>query len=128
MAEHIFIGKYSFAASAQMEKEQAWLDLQIHDHQSHQDGLLLATCSTSEQCRTRPCTNSDPSTDRHRKKAAAELFKNNDLPFSDRKVPDALTALGYNQGSLALGNYGAYWRAHTATALFRGAARHQANQ
>ncbi|KAK2987910.1 hypothetical protein RJ640_003177 [Escallonia rubra] len=43
-------------------------------------------------------------------KAAAELFKNHDLPFSDRKVPDALTALGYNQGSLALGNYGEYWR------------------
>ncbi|KAA8516659.1 hypothetical protein F0562_016835 [Nyssa sinensis] len=43
-------------------------------------------------------------------KTAAQLFKNHDLPFSDRKVPDAVTALGYNQGSLAFGNYGAYWR------------------
>ncbi|KAK6942680.1 Cytochrome P450 [Dillenia turbinata] len=43
-------------------------------------------------------------------KAAAELFKNHDLPFADRKCPGALTAHGYNQGSLAVGNYGAYWR------------------
>ncbi|CAK9165543.1 unnamed protein product, partial [Ilex paraguariensis] len=43
-------------------------------------------------------------------KAAAELFKKHDLPFADRKVPDALTALCYNQGSLAFGNYGPNWR------------------
>lgn len=43
-------------------------------------------------------------------KAAADLFKNHDLAFSDRKVPDALTAWNYNQGSLAVGNYGPYWR------------------
>lgn len=43
-------------------------------------------------------------------KAAAELFKNYDQVFCDRKVTDALTSLGYNQGSLAVGNYGVYWR------------------
>ncbi|KAA8516658.1 hypothetical protein F0562_016836 [Nyssa sinensis] len=43
-------------------------------------------------------------------KAAAQLFKNQDSIFSDRKVPDAVTALGYSQGSLVFGNYGAYWR------------------
>lgn len=43
-------------------------------------------------------------------KAAEEFFKKHDLPFSDRKIPDALTALSYYQGSLAFGNYGAYWR------------------
>ncbi|CBI30232.3 unnamed protein product, partial [Vitis vinifera] len=43
-------------------------------------------------------------------KVAAELFKNHDLPFSDRKVPCALTALNYNQGSMAMSNYGTYWR------------------
>ncbi|KAK9290073.1 hypothetical protein L1049_008237 [Liquidambar formosana] len=43
-------------------------------------------------------------------KAAAELFKNHDLAFSDRKCPDALTALNYYQGSMAIGRYGAYWR------------------
>ncbi|XAR69695.1 hypothetical protein NMG60_11001392 [Bertholletia excelsa] len=42
--------------------------------------------------------------------AAAEFFKNHDLTFSDRKVPDALTALDYNKGSLAIGKYGTYWR------------------
>ncbi|CAH2056683.1 unnamed protein product [Thlaspi arvense] len=36
--------------------------------------------------------------------AAAEFFKNHDLTFSDRKVPDSLTALDYNKGSLAIGN------------------------
>ncbi|GFY82699.1 cytochrome P450, family 76, subfamily C, polypeptide 6 [Actinidia rufa] len=43
-------------------------------------------------------------------KAAAELFKNHDLPFSDRKVPVSFTALDYNQGALSLNNYGPYWR------------------
>ncbi|KAI7980150.1 Iridoid oxidase [Camellia lanceoleosa] len=43
-------------------------------------------------------------------KAAAELFKNYDQVFCDRKVTDALTSLGYNQGSLVVGNYGVYWR------------------
>ncbi|WOG96461.1 hypothetical protein DCAR_0415796 [Daucus carota subsp. sativus] len=43
-------------------------------------------------------------------KAAAELFKNHDAAFSDRQVPDALTACKYNQGSLAMGTYGPYWR------------------
>ncbi|KAJ6407561.1 hypothetical protein OIU84_010949 [Salix udensis] len=35
--------------------------------------------------------------------AAAELFKNHDLAFSDRKVPLVLTAHNYNQGSMAIG-------------------------
>lgn len=43
-------------------------------------------------------------------KAAAELFKNHDLPFSDRNVPFTLTAHNYDQGSMALGKYGPYWR------------------
>ncbi|CAK9138398.1 unnamed protein product [Ilex paraguariensis] len=43
-------------------------------------------------------------------KAASELFKNHDLHFSDRMVPDAVTALDYHKGSLAFGNYGTYWR------------------
>ncbi|KAH7854493.1 hypothetical protein Vadar_014436 [Vaccinium darrowii] len=43
-------------------------------------------------------------------KAAAELFKNHDSTFCDRKCPDALTSWSYNQGSLAMGNYGTYWR------------------
>ncbi|KAK6140101.1 hypothetical protein DH2020_026099 [Rehmannia glutinosa] len=42
--------------------------------------------------------------------AASELFKKCDLPFSDRKLPDSLTALGYNKGSLAIGAYSDYWR------------------
>ncbi|PSS34908.1 Cytochrome P450 76A2 like [Actinidia chinensis var. chinensis] len=43
-------------------------------------------------------------------KAAEELFKNHDPTFCDRKCPDALTSWSYNQGSLAIGNYGQYWR------------------
>ncbi|KAK6140017.1 hypothetical protein DH2020_026233 [Rehmannia glutinosa] len=43
-------------------------------------------------------------------KAASELFKKCDLPFADRKVPDSLTALGYNRGSVAFGAYSGYWR------------------
>ncbi|GFP94438.1 cytochrome p450 76a2 [Phtheirospermum japonicum] len=42
--------------------------------------------------------------------AAAELFKKCDLQFSDRKTPDSLTALGYSQGSVAVGAYSDYWR------------------
>ncbi|KAJ6742462.1 CYTOCHROME P450 FAMILY 1 [Salix viminalis] len=42
--------------------------------------------------------------------AAAELFKNHDLAFSDRKVPLVLTAHDYNQGSMAIGRYGPNWR------------------
>ncbi|KAF9680182.1 hypothetical protein SADUNF_Sadunf06G0094600 [Salix dunnii] len=41
---------------------------------------------------------------------AAELFKNHDLAFSDRKVPLVLTAHNYNQGSMAMGRYGPNWR------------------
>ncbi|KAI6683883.1 hypothetical protein NL676_029796 [Syzygium grande] len=43
-------------------------------------------------------------------RAAAELFKGHDLTFADRKCPHAFTALGYDQGSLAVGRYGSYWR------------------
>ncbi|KAA8516656.1 hypothetical protein F0562_016838 [Nyssa sinensis] len=43
-------------------------------------------------------------------KAAAELFKNHDIPFSDRRVPEALTAFDFDQGAMGLNNYGAYWR------------------
>ncbi|GLT89902.1 hypothetical protein SLE2022_078630 [Rubroshorea leprosula] len=43
-------------------------------------------------------------------KAAAELFKNNDQVFCDRKCPVSFTVHDYNQGSLALGRYGSYWR------------------
>ncbi|KAK6140016.1 hypothetical protein DH2020_026232 [Rehmannia glutinosa] len=42
--------------------------------------------------------------------AASELFKKCDLPFADRKAPDSLTALGYNQGSVAIGVYSGYCR------------------
>ncbi|CAL5422231.1 unnamed protein product [Camellia sinensis] len=42
--------------------------------------------------------------------AAAELFKNHDVPFSDRKVPHALTAFDFSDRTIALGNYGGYWR------------------
>ncbi|CAK7343358.1 unnamed protein product [Dovyalis caffra] len=40
---------------------------------------------------------------------AAELFKNHDLAFSDRKVPFAFTVHDYHQGSLAMGRYGPNW-------------------
>ena len=43
-------------------------------------------------------------------KVASELFKNHDLIFSNRMVPCAFTALNYNQGSLAMSNYGTHWR------------------
>ncbi|KAF2289778.1 hypothetical protein GH714_038592 [Hevea brasiliensis] len=43
-------------------------------------------------------------------KAAEELFKNHDVTFSDRKVPESFTAHNYNEGSLSLGRYGPNWR------------------
>ncbi|CAA0830374.1 cytochrome P450- family 76- subfamily G-polypeptide 1 [Striga hermonthica] len=42
--------------------------------------------------------------------AAAELFKKHDLTFAGRKVPDSMTALGYNRGSLLFAAYDEYWR------------------
>nr|QOI02200.1 Cytochrome P450 superfamily protein [Camptotheca acuminata] len=42
--------------------------------------------------------------------AAAELFKKHDVPFCDRKVPDALTAFNFNQSSLGMNSYGPHWR------------------
>lgn len=44
-------------------------------------------------------------------RAAMELFKGHDFVFADRKCSQAFTALGYDQGSLALGRHGDYWRA-----------------
>ncbi|KAH7858974.1 hypothetical protein Vadar_030028 [Vaccinium darrowii] len=43
-------------------------------------------------------------------KAAAELFKNHDSTFCDRKVTEVMRSCSYNQGSLALSKYGPYWR------------------
>lgn len=43
-------------------------------------------------------------------KAASDLFKNHDLAFSNRTVPNAMTAWSFNQGSLGFAPYGAYWR------------------
>ncbi|XP_059669433.1 iridoid oxidase-like [Cornus florida] len=42
--------------------------------------------------------------------AAAELFKKHDVPFADRKVPDALTAFNFNEGSLGMNTFGGHWR------------------
>lgn len=42
--------------------------------------------------------------------AAAELFKKHDVPFADRKVPDALTAFDFHAGSLGMNTYGGHWR------------------
>ncbi|KAG5556690.1 hypothetical protein RHGRI_007081 [Rhododendron griersonianum] len=43
-------------------------------------------------------------------KVAAELFKNHDVSFADRKVPDALTAFHFNESALSMNTFGAYWR------------------
>ncbi|KAK4481804.1 hypothetical protein RD792_012715 [Penstemon davidsonii] len=43
-------------------------------------------------------------------KAAEELFKKHDLPFSDRRVVDSLTACDFDKGSMIFGRYGEYWR------------------
>ncbi|KAL5742824.1 hypothetical protein ACOSP7_029556 [Xanthoceras sorbifolium] len=43
-------------------------------------------------------------------KAATEFFKHHDHIFSDRKYLVSLTAHNYQQGSLAMGRYGVYWR------------------
>ncbi|KAL0316144.1 UNVERIFIED_CONTAM: Iridoid oxidase [Sesamum radiatum] len=42
--------------------------------------------------------------------AAAELFKKHDAAFSDRRVPDSLTACDYHTGSLSQSRYSEYWR------------------
>ncbi|KAF3666240.1 Cytochrome P450 76A1 [Capsicum annuum] len=42
--------------------------------------------------------------------AAAELFKNHDISFGDRFIPDVNLAHNYYQGSLSLGRYGSFWR------------------
>ncbi|KAG5524890.1 hypothetical protein RHGRI_031535 [Rhododendron griersonianum] len=43
-------------------------------------------------------------------KVAAELFKNHDIPFAGRKVPDALTAFHFNRNALGMNSFGPYWR------------------
>ncbi|GLT64379.1 hypothetical protein SLA2020_368780 [Shorea laevis] len=43
--------------------------------------------------------------------AAAELFKNHDQVFCDRRSPASFTAHNYNQGAISLSKYGRpYWR------------------
>ncbi|KAL5976446.1 hypothetical protein ACLOJK_020778 [Asimina triloba] len=43
--------------------------------------------------------------------AASELFKNHDLSFAGRSINEAMRACCFNEGSMALGQYGPYWRA-----------------
>ncbi|KAJ9174831.1 hypothetical protein P3X46_013432 [Hevea brasiliensis] len=43
-------------------------------------------------------------------KAAAELFKNHDASFCDRKCLDVLTSHNFRDGSLAVGQFSPYWR------------------
>nr|GLL36368.1 cytochrome P450 76A1-like [Ipomoea trifida] len=43
-------------------------------------------------------------------KAAAELFKNHDVPFVGRNIVDVLLSHDYNKGSLVFAQYGSYWR------------------
>ncbi|XP_021678840.2 iridoid oxidase [Hevea brasiliensis] len=43
-------------------------------------------------------------------KAAAELFKNHDASFCDRKCLHVLTSHNYRDGSLAVGQFSPYWR------------------
>ncbi|WJZ93693.1 hypothetical protein VitviT2T_012614 [Vitis vinifera] len=43
-------------------------------------------------------------------KAAAELFKNHDLSFSDRSIHETMRVHQYNESSLSLAPYGPYWR------------------
>ncbi|KAF9594408.1 hypothetical protein IFM89_031010 [Coptis chinensis] len=43
-------------------------------------------------------------------KASKEMFKNHDLIYSGRTVTEAMKACGYYQGSMAVAQYGPYWR------------------
>ncbi|XP_031103422.1 cytochrome P450 76A1-like [Ipomoea triloba] len=43
-------------------------------------------------------------------KAAAELFKNHDVPFVGRNIVDVMLSHDYNKGSLVFAQYGSYWR------------------
>ncbi|KAG5583047.1 hypothetical protein H5410_053674 [Solanum commersonii] len=42
--------------------------------------------------------------------AAEELFKNHDVSFADRFIPDVNQVYSYCEGSLAIGRYGSFWR------------------
>ncbi|KAL5716753.1 hypothetical protein ACHQM5_009877 [Ranunculus cassubicifolius] len=43
-------------------------------------------------------------------KAAKEMFKNHDLTYSGRTITEAMKACSYHEGSLAIAQYGPYWR------------------
>ncbi|PIA43413.1 hypothetical protein AQUCO_01900062v1, partial [Aquilegia coerulea] len=43
-------------------------------------------------------------------KAAAEMFKNHDIAFAGRTTNEALRVNSYDEGSMALSQYGSYWR------------------
>ncbi|XP_058108838.1 cytochrome P450 76A2-like [Magnolia sinica] len=43
--------------------------------------------------------------------AATELFKNHDLSFAGRTITEAMRGCSFNESSMALGQYGPYWRA-----------------
>lgn len=43
-------------------------------------------------------------------KAAREMFKNHDIIYSGRTITEAMKACCYNEGSLAIAQYGPYWR------------------
>ncbi|KAF9593730.1 hypothetical protein IFM89_024734 [Coptis chinensis] len=43
-------------------------------------------------------------------RASRELFKNHDLTYSGRTITEAMKACSYDQGSLAIAQYGPYWR------------------
>lgn len=42
--------------------------------------------------------------------AAADMFKNHDLTFAGRNITESMRACSYNEGSMALSQYGPYWR------------------
>ncbi|KAF5203505.1 Cytochrome p450 [Thalictrum thalictroides] len=42
--------------------------------------------------------------------AAMDMFKNHDLTFAGRNITEAMRACSYDEGSMALGQYGPYWR------------------
>lgn len=85
--------------------------------------LVFGNFSISETCHTKAFTSSEQSMVLYfwlklgsvnalgiqSAKVANEMFKNQDHIFCDRKVPDALIAHDYYQGSLAIDRYGVCW-------------------
>ncbi|KAF6146791.1 hypothetical protein GIB67_007505, partial [Kingdonia uniflora] len=43
-------------------------------------------------------------------KAAKELFKNHDISFAGRTITETMKTCGYHEGSIAVAQYGPYWR------------------